>query len=93
MEILTKVTKKHKIDGVLKILNLKKENHQVIGIAEFSKGIKSSDTKDVNDKVKLGHNAMRIIDATQINLCIPNVQIPNVDQIPVLALLTNKHPA
>ncbi|CAG8683613.1 8967_t:CDS:2, partial [Acaulospora morrowiae] len=43
------------------VLNVKKENHRVIGIVEFSKGIKSPDTKDVDDKVKLGRNAMRIL--------------------------------
>ncbi|CAG8508986.1 3831_t:CDS:10 [Ambispora leptoticha] len=55
------VTKNRKIDGILKVLNVKKENHRVIGIAEFSKGIKSPNTKDVDDKVKLGRNAMRIL--------------------------------
>ncbi|CAG8670388.1 12763_t:CDS:10, partial [Dentiscutata heterogama] len=61
MEILTTVTKNRKIDGVLKVLKIKKENHRIIGIAEFSRGIKSPDTKDVDDKVKLGRNAMRIL--------------------------------
>ncbi|CAG8746554.1 9617_t:CDS:2, partial [Acaulospora colombiana] len=58
---ITAVTKNRKNDGILKVLNVKKENHQVIGISEFSKGIKSPDTKDVDDKVKLGRNAMRIL--------------------------------
>ncbi|RHZ88062.1 hypothetical protein Glove_26g296 [Diversispora epigaea] len=61
MEILTAVTRNRKIDGVLKVLKVKKENHRVIGIVEFSKGIKSPDSKDVDDKVKLGRNAMRIL--------------------------------
>jgi hypothetical protein len=30
---------------------------------------------------------------SQINLCIPNAQIPNVDHIPVLVLPPNKHSA
>ncbi|CAG8781007.1 20738_t:CDS:2, partial [Racocetra persica] len=50
MEILTTVTKNRKIDGVLKVLKIKKENHRIIGIAKFSRGIKSPDTKDVDDK-------------------------------------------
>lgn len=61
LEILTPVTKKRKIDGVLKVLKVKNVNHQIIGIAEFSKGIKSPDTKDIDDEVKLGRNAMRIL--------------------------------
>ncbi|CAG8751333.1 30488_t:CDS:10, partial [Gigaspora margarita] len=49
------------IDGVLKVLKVKNVNHQIIGIVEFSKGIKSPDTKDIDDEVKLGRNAMRIL--------------------------------
>ncbi|CAG8494467.1 1642_t:CDS:2 [Gigaspora rosea] len=53
--------KKRKIDGVLKVLKIKKVNHQIIGIVEFSKDIKSSDIKDIDNKVKLCRNAMRIL--------------------------------
>src|SRR5687767_2025354 len=61
MEMLTADTKNHKIDGILIALKTRKKDHQTIGIVEFSKGKKAPDSKDVDDKVKLSRNAMRIL--------------------------------
>ncbi|CAB4426373.1 unnamed protein product [Rhizophagus irregularis] len=61
MEMLTADTKNHKIDGTLIVLKIRKKDHQTIGIVEFSRGKKAPDSKDVDDKVKLSRNAMRIL--------------------------------
>jgi hypothetical protein len=53
MEMLTADTKNHK--------KTRKKDHQTIGIVEFSRGKKAPDSKDVDDKVKLSRNAMRIL--------------------------------
>ena len=61
MEIPTANTKNHKIDGTLIALKTRKKDHQTIGIIEFSKGKKAPNSKEVDDKVKLSHNAMQIL--------------------------------
>jgi hypothetical protein len=58
-------TKHHKFDGLFKVIRTKSKN-QVIIIIEFSSGRKASLTKELNDRVKLCRNAMRVLnDALQ----------------------------
>ncbi|PKY59162.1 hypothetical protein RhiirA4_481679 [Rhizophagus irregularis] len=62
IELTTPHTKKHKFDGLFKVLRTKLKN-QVIIVVEFSNGRKASSTKERNDHVKLCRNAMRILNA------------------------------
>ncbi|CAG8672403.1 15748_t:CDS:10, partial [Funneliformis caledonium] len=61
LEILTKDTKNRKIDGALKVLKMRKKEHQTICIVEFSYGKKAPDSKETEDDVKLARNATRIL--------------------------------
>ncbi|CAG8632961.1 11230_t:CDS:2 [Paraglomus occultum] len=56
IEILTRDTKSHKIDGVLKVFQTKKFTQTII-IMEFSCGQYASEDKDTDDLVKLSRNA------------------------------------
>ncbi|CAG8725168.1 9644_t:CDS:2, partial [Acaulospora morrowiae] len=60
IEILTRDTKSHKIDGVLKVFQTKKFTQTII-IMEFSYGQYASEDKDTDDQVKLSCNAKRIL--------------------------------
>jgi hypothetical protein len=59
---LTTHTKKHKFDGLFKVIRTKPKN-QVIIVVEFSSGRKASLTKEHNDHVKLCRNVMWILNA------------------------------
>ena len=59
--MLTADTKTHKFDGVVRSLQAEKKNPRTIGIVEFSRGKKASKTKDIDDQVKLGRNAVRVL--------------------------------
>ncbi|CAG8573636.1 16273_t:CDS:2, partial [Acaulospora colombiana] len=61
VEIITANTKTCKFDGVVRSLQVEKKNPQTIGIVEFSRGKKASKTKDIDDQVKLGRNAVRAL--------------------------------
>ncbi|CAI2191385.1 13032_t:CDS:10 [Funneliformis geosporum] len=61
LEILTKDTKNRKIDGALKVLKMRKKEHQTICIVEFSYGKKAPENKEISDDVKLARNATRIL--------------------------------
>ncbi len=57
---MTSSTKSHKFDGIIKIPKIEKDDKFII-LIEFSKGRKSTDNKEMDDKIKLGRNAMRLI--------------------------------
>ncbi|CAJ0848870.1 8050_t:CDS:2, partial [Entrophospora sp. SA101] len=59
IELTTPSTKKHKFDGVLKVIKTKKTNKAIV-LIEFSKGKKATEKKG-DDHVKLCRNAMRIL--------------------------------
>ena len=60
-------TKKHKFDGILKVIKTKR-NNQVIMIIEFSKGRKATTKKRDDDFVKLCRNAMRALNELLKNI-------------------------
>ncbi|RIB20579.1 hypothetical protein C2G38_2141096 [Gigaspora rosea] len=60
IELTTPHTKKHKFDGLFKVIRTNLKN-QVIIVVEFSSGRKASLTKEHNDHVKLCQNAMRTL--------------------------------
>ncbi|CAG8619334.1 9296_t:CDS:10 [Dentiscutata erythropus] len=62
IELTTPHTKKHKFDGLFKVIRTNLKN-QVIIVVEFSSGRKASLTKEHNDHVKLCRNAMRTLNA------------------------------
>ncbi|CAG8723305.1 3039_t:CDS:2, partial [Funneliformis caledonium] len=59
--ILTKDTNKRKIDGALKVIKMRKKEHQTICIVEFSYGKLAPENKEISDDVKLARNATRIL--------------------------------
>ncbi|CAJ0842573.1 17675_t:CDS:2 [Entrophospora sp. SA101] len=60
IECMTPNTKSHKFDGIIKIPKIKKDD-KFIMLLEFSKGRKATENKEMDDKIKLGRNAMRLI--------------------------------
>ncbi|CAG8592873.1 8610_t:CDS:2, partial [Acaulospora morrowiae] len=60
IELTTPDTKKHKIDGILKVIKAT-EKDQVLVIVEFSFGRRAPLTKEDGDQVKLCRNSMRIL--------------------------------
>ncbi|CAG8787917.1 15314_t:CDS:10, partial [Gigaspora margarita] len=59
-DIMKHFTKSHKFDGIIKIPKIKKDDKYIM-IIEFSKGRKATEDKEMDDKIKLGRNAMRMI--------------------------------
>ncbi|KAF0489576.1 hypothetical protein F8M41_022049 [Gigaspora margarita] len=60
IEIQTPYTQTQKFDGI-KVPKIKK-NDKFIMILEFSKGRKASDNKEIEDQIKLGTNAKKLLD-------------------------------
>src|SRR6266498_804863 len=60
VELTTPDTKKHKIDGVFKVIKTT-QKHQVVIIVEFSFARRAPLAKEGGDQVKLCRNSMRIL--------------------------------
>lgn len=60
IELTTPDTKKHKIDGIFKVIKTTKKSQAII-IVEFSFARKAPETKEDGDQVKLCRNSMRIL--------------------------------
>ena len=60
IELTTPDTKKHKIDGIFKVIKTTQKSQTII-IVEFSFARKEPETKEDGDQVKLCRNSMRIL--------------------------------
>ncbi|CAG8529401.1 11464_t:CDS:2 [Funneliformis caledonium] len=58
LEILTKDTNKRKIDSALKVIKMRKKEHQTICIVKFSYGKLAPENKEISDGVKLARNVI-----------------------------------
>ncbi|CAG8534790.1 12815_t:CDS:2, partial [Acaulospora morrowiae] len=80
IEIFTRDTKSHKIDGVLRVFQMKKFTQTII-IMEFSHGQYASENKDNDDQVKLSRNAKRILNKLLNNVPCKKARVYTIQSI------------